>query len=289
MTIIPPIRRALGTMIVYGYPRASLAGELTLAQRIGATHLEILPDWRSYPDPTELVGRVADAGLTVHSAHGCWGGQTIKARQVDLGSLDPEIRTESLADIRSCIAWVRQAGGSFLVVHPGGLADPSEQMARRAALVESLASLAIVANGAGIMLCVENMPPGVYPGTTMADLAEIVAEVSSSSVALAMDTGHAYIAASTAQENDNSLQTTTEAAGQWLATTHVHDNNGRQDVHWPPGLGGIDWDRWISHLDAIDYRGVIMLECIRYLRQHPNAIDDAFIDRLDKMIGLDRF
>ena len=288
MTITTPIRRALGTMIVYGYPWADLAGELAIAERIGASHLEILPDWRSFPDPTELVARVADAGLTVHSAHGCWGGQTIRARQVDLASLDPTIRAESVADIRACVDWLHRAGGSFLVVHPGGLADPADLPARRSVLVETLADLAIVAEGAGVMLCVENMPPGVFPGSKMADLAMVVAEVDSPSVALAMDTGHAYLTAMSGQTNDPALEATTQAAGRWLATTHVHDNNGRQDLHWPPGAGGIDWDGWVRHLDAIDYRGPILLECIRHLRQHPETIDERFLARLRKMTGLDR-
>ena len=63
MTITTPIRRPLGTMIVYGYPRAELGGELAIARRIGAELLEILPDWRQYPDPRELVARAEDAGL----------------------------------------------------------------------------------------------------------------------------------------------------------------------------------------------------------------------------------
>ena len=288
MTIITPIRRPLGTMIVYGYPRADLDGELAIARRIGVTHLEILPDWRSYPDPTELVARVADSGLTIHSAHGCWGGQTIHARQVDLASLNPTIQAESVADIRSCIDWLHRAGGNFLVVHPGGLSDSADQTDRHDVLVETLSDLAPIAEGAGVMLCVENMPPGVYPGSRMADLATLVAEVDSPSVGLAMDTGHAYLTAMSEPANDPGLAATTRAAGRWLATTHAHDNNGRQDVHWPPGAGGIDWDGWVKQLDAIDYRGPILLECIRHLRQHPEVIDDEFIDRLRNLTGLDR-
>ncbi len=52
-------------------------------------------------------------------------------------------------------------------------------------------------------------------------------------------------------------------------TTHVHDNNGRQDSHLPPGHGTIDWLAWGRDLDAIAYTGPIMLECIRHLRQRP--------------------
>ncbi len=284
MTITTPIRRPLGTMIVYGYPKAELGAELAIARTIGAELLEILPDWRAQPDPRELVIRAEDAGLAIHSAHGCWGGQSIRARQVDLGSLDSTIRLESVDDIRRCVDWLRAAGGTFLVVHPGGLSDPSETSGRRNALIDSLRTLAPIAEAAKVVVCVENMPPGVYPGSKMADLASIVDEVASPSVALAMDTGHASIAS----PGEPGLVGMTLAAGRLLATTHVHDNNGRQDLHWPPGLGGIDWGEWVKHLDAIDYRGAIMLECIRHLRSHPESIDEAFLDRLRRMTGLER-
>lgn len=39
------IRRPLGTMITYGYPEIALDDELNLAIWIGASVLEILPDW----------------------------------------------------------------------------------------------------------------------------------------------------------------------------------------------------------------------------------------------------
>ncbi len=284
MTINPPIRRKLGTMIVYGYPRAELSRELAIARQIGAELLEILPDWRAYPDPSELVARTRDAGLAIHSAHGCWGGQTIRARQVDLASLDPTILGESLDDLRRCVDWLHRAGGTYLVVHPGGLSDLTDFAQRRQLLIDSLKALATQAEAAKIVICVENMPPGVHPGSRMADLAEIVGEVASPSVALAMDTGHAYLSA----PDQRRLEATTLAAGRFLATTHVHDNNGRQDIHWPPGLGGIDWDEWVLDLDAIDYRGPILLECIRHLRSNPESIDEPFLDRLRRMTGLER-
>ena len=57
-----------------------------------------------------------------------------------------------------------------------------------------------------------------------------------------------------------------------LATTHVHDNNGRQDSHEPPGHGTIDWSAWGPALDSIGYGGPILLECIRHLRQNPSKL-----------------
>ena len=246
-------------MIVHGFPKSELDDELDLAEWIGAETLEILPLWRDLPDPAALRSRVADRGLTIHSAHGCWGGASIRANRVDLGSLDPSTHRDSIDDLKRCVDWAATAGARALVVHPGGLSDPSSREARRDALARGLLILSEHAAGTKVALCVENMPPGVFPGSRMEDLAELLRELDSPRLRLAIDTGHANLTADAAGE--------TLAAGELLATTHVHDNNGRSDSHHPPGAGTIDWPSWFAALEAIDYQGPIMLECVRRVRE----------------------
>ena len=273
-TTIPP-PRPLGTMVAYGFDEIDLADDLALAHRLGASVLEIFPFWRSLPDPAALRRRMADAGLTVHSAHGCWGGQSIQAYRVDLGHPDPSVHRASVADLNQCVDWLAEAGGNCLVIHPGGLSEAKEAAPRRDALARGLIALAEHARGTGVSLCVENMPPGVYPGSRMADLFDLVAELDLPELALALDTGHAHISSTPGAE--------TLAAGRLLRTTHVHDNNGRQDAHLPPGLGTLDWAAWADALDAIDYQGPILLECVRHLRNHPKSLNDALLSLLGKL------
>lgn len=277
MTQSPRIVRPIGTMVVYDSARRILAVDLEIARRLGASCLEILPDWRKYPDPASLRTIATDAGFSVHSAHGCWGSQAIEAKRVDLGSLDPETSRASLSDLRRCVDWLADAGGRCLVVHPGGLSALSEEGTRREALSRSLAELAEHASGTGVVLCVENMPPGVHPGSSMADLASLVAELNRPEVALALDTGHAHLVSSPAIE--------ARAAGGLLATTHVHDNDGRRDLHHPPGTGSIDWEAWVDALDEVDYAGPIMLECIRIIRDNPACLTDDLLAILAGLSG----
>ncbi len=277
MTIAPKFPRELGTMVAYGFPGLDFAAELVLAHQLGATVLEILPDWRRYPDPKALRAPVADAGLSIHSAHGCWGGQSIRAPGVDLGSCDPMTHLASVDDLKRCVDWLAEAGGRFLVVHPGGLSEPDHAEARREALARGLVELAGHARGRGVILGLENMPPGVHPGSRMADLFDLLCELDRPELALTLDTGHAHISATVESE--------TVAAGRHLGTTHVHDNDGRQDTHLPPGLGSIAWDAWSEALDAISYRGPIMLECIRHIRRNPQSLDAALAKTLEQMTG----
>ncbi len=54
--------RPLGTMIIYGFPERELDAELDIALGIGATVLEILPDWSRFPDPELVRMRVGRSG-----------------------------------------------------------------------------------------------------------------------------------------------------------------------------------------------------------------------------------
>jgi sugar phosphate isomerase/epimerase len=260
-------QRALGTMIIYGYDRVDLDDELDLARSLGATLLEILPLWSALPDPVALARRVASRGFSIHSAHGAWGGQAIRAGRVDLGSTDASTHEESIDDLTRCVDWLAAAGGKCLVVHTGGLSVSDDQEHRRAALARGLVRLADHARGQGVLVCVENMPPGVHPGSRMTDLAALLRDLAHPQLALALDTGHANLGEGLVHE--------TRAAGSLLATTHVHDNDGRQDTHLPPGHGTIDWAEWGSVLDSIQYSGPIVLECIKHLREDPGSYRPA--------------
>lgn len=262
-------------MVVHAPPELNVRVDLQLARQLGATVVELLPDWESYPDPTELGKVVREEGFQVHSAHGCWGARSIKAANVDLSALEPQTRAESCWDIQRCIDWLSAAGGTHLVIHPGGLADPCEFEERKAALFDSLNKLVEFASQTPVTLCLENMPNGVYPGSRMAHLAAIVAELDHPKLGLALDTGHANIT--------GSAQSETLAASGRLLTTHVHDNDGRKDSHLPPGMGTVDFDGWVESLDTIDYRGPIMLECIRQLRKDPRLINGTFLATLRRL------
>jgi sugar phosphate isomerase/epimerase len=278
MTQTPTFRRPIGTMVAYGFAGLALDADLDIARSLRATTLEVLPSWSAWPDPAEFRRRVEGAGFTLHSAHGCWGSQSIRAPRVDLGSTDPQTQRASVDDLKRCLDWLDEAGGAHLVVHPGGLSGPDDFEARREALVLGLLSLAEHARESRLIVCVENMPPGVYPGSRMRDLAALVAEIGRPEVALTLDTGHAHLSSSAPEE--------TAGAGSWLRTTHVHDNLGRQDSHHPPGLGSVDWSAWARSLDAIGYQGPIMLECIRHLRHFPETASEALRGLLEMLAAV---
>jgi sugar phosphate isomerase/epimerase len=264
-------------MITYGYPREHLAQDLAIAGWLGATVVEVLPYWRALPDPAPVRKACDEAGLGIHSAHACWGGQSIAAPRVDLAEPEPAARRASLDDVKRCLDWLAAVGGRYLVVHPGGISERTHQSARTEALLQSLEGLADHVGRSELKVCVENMPPGVHPGERMADLCALIERLARPQVGLALDSGHAHLSGSVGSE--------TRAAGPWLCTTHVHDNLGSSDAHLPPGSGNIDWSAWLESLDAVAYRGPILLECIRFLRENPASCDDRLHEQLRALTG----
>ncbi len=170
--------RPLGTMVIYGFPERELDAELDIALGIGASVLEILPDWSRFPDP-ELVrnrGRqIGDSPSTVRTAAG-EGGPFVRPASTSDRPIPP-FASESVDDLKACVDWLETAGGVCLVVHPGGLSIASDFSSRRDALAQGLIALARHATDTGVTICVENMPPGVHPGSRMADLADLLIEL----------------------------------------------------------------------------------------------------------------
>jgi len=84
-------------------------------------------------------------------------------------------------------------------------------------------------------------------------LLALVEELGPEIAGVNVDTGHANL-------GDLGAARALRMAGQWLITTHLHDNHGHTDEHLPPGEGLIVWEEVAEALREIGYEGCIMLE-----------------------------
>jgi sugar phosphate isomerase/epimerase len=80
--------------------------------------------------------------------------------------------------------------------------------------------------------------------------------------------------------------------GDRLFCTHLHDNDGRDDCHWLPFDGVIDFERTARELKTCDYRGNLTLELAyhshygkKYTREEFLAEAYSRTKRLQKMIN----
>ena len=71
---------------------------------------------------------------------------------------------------------------------------------------------------------------------------------------LCLDTGHSAIMKDSPAEDVRIL------GKEYLETLHIHDNNGKYDIHAHPFSGVINWEDFGRALYEIRYDGVINLE-----------------------------
>jgi sugar phosphate isomerase/epimerase len=265
-------RWPLGWMVAAGFETRSLESQLARLAGTRFGHVEVYPRWAGNPDP-EPTRRVCQrAGVIIHSVHGVWGSESHSGERIDLASLRADLRRRSVEEVGRSVAYAGAVGAACVVVHPGVLSDPETLADRADALRAGLEELLPLAERADVRLCLENMPPGVHPGSRTGDLFDLIESIGDSRLGICLDTGHAHIVDTVAGE--------IRAAGRWLVTTHVHGNDGRTDQHAGPLEGAIPWDEAKQALAEVDYSGPLMLECSRWYNRKPSRMNAEHLDAL---------
>lgn len=240
-----PTEEAIEALRVTGFKEAEVSG----------SDSPLVKAWER--DPSAITGKLNEAGIEVRSVHNPVDGRSLDAE-------DETIRQASVDRNLEYIRLVEESGAEELVVHPGGSSSASSMEERDASRARSTRSLAAIAEGAsraGIGLAVENMIGRGGLGSTVAELLGMVAGLGDH-VGLCLDVGHAVL---------SGLDPTAELenAGQRLFSLHLHDVSLENRDHFIPGEGKIDWEPFLSALDA---KG---LKVIRTLEISPPAGTDV--------------
>jgi sugar phosphate isomerase/epimerase len=212
-------------------------------------------DYKSAEAIAELAEWLSDTQLTLHSVHapiverlhnGRWIGPFSNA------SSDETRRRQAVAETEAAIAVATHIPYRYLVLHLGvpttqqlNASDNTPGAARRS--VEEIANAAARVN---VRVAVEVMPNALSGAATLATLVE--EELDGLDVGVCLDYGHAHLM--------GDLGEAIEELSGHLWTTHVHDNNGRQDDHLTPYAGTIDWDAAMMETQKIGYDGPLMFE-----------------------------
>ena len=224
--------------------------------------------WRSCPTggpcPIPAAARQAWPIAGLRSTAPTGAGEGDRSRPTGSTWARPTLSSiaESVDDLKRCVDWLRGGGrklpgrSSRRPLRAGRRGGQARQPGPRAARAGRPRRGQRRASSAS-----RTCPRAFIPAAGWPSCSTCSRELDRPGLALALDTGHAHISAELGDE--------TLAAGDLLATTHVHDNDGRHDTHDRPGYGTIDWTAWASALDQVGYRGPIMLECIRQLRDDP--------------------
>ena len=185
-------------------------------------------------------------------------------------TVDPE--TEQ-ALIR-CVTATKTLGGSITVVHPRSVITEVEKDVWRVDGARSLAvnreNLSGMLNEAiknGVFLGIENLPE--FPGLPVpfyscdpSDHVALIDSFKSENVCAIWDFGHANLMKYDMEQSIRTL-------GSRIRGTHVHNNDGKSDCHYPPFLPNpsayhavrtVDWKKALHALKSTGYDGYLTLE-----------------------------
>ena len=151
-------------------------------------------------------------------------------------------------DVKKAFGRNTVLNGLNLGIPDGQSAPPTDNQpdaARRS--VEEIAALASDVN---VRVALEVMPNKLSSAASICHLIE--EQLDGLDVGVCLDYGHAHLM--------GDLGDAIETVSGHLWTTHVHDNDGRQDDHRVPFAGRIGWDAAIMETQKIGYDGVLMFE-----------------------------
>ena len=210
-------------------------------------------EWFSAPDREARwreIGLIArDAGIAISQTHGPWRFPPRDADEAD--------RAERFEKMSLALEGTAAVGAPVMVVHnimPFGCEDNPEPARFMDLNRDFFSRLLAKARSCGVTIALENMP---FPGLILSSPAQILSfarEFHSPYMKVCLDTGHAAVLGWGAGDSVRLI------GKDDLSCLHVHDNDGKRDLHWLPYQGVIDWADFSRALIEIGYEGSVSLE-----------------------------
>ncbi len=174
----------------------------------------------------------------------------------DLAHPHEEVRKIYLNEAKKAIDFTDHLGGEMVVIHPGGKAIQLPKIKAFGNLPYSadfylkkargsIEELRSYAEKKEVKLAAENTADGV--GSSPEEIEFLLSDLRE--VKFNLDVGHANL-------TDNISEFTKLSP----KNIHLHDNEGEEDLHLPPGKGNIDFSRLGEILKKQDFRGKLILE-----------------------------
>jgi sugar phosphate isomerase/epimerase len=198
----------------------------------------------------------------------------------DALQLGTQLHDRAFGGLLDCAVSV---GAEIVVYHAASTGDGD--VTAVAAEIDALRRYAALAERTGLLIAVENLAPAYPiaidrrdPSHAPLHVRELVREVDSPAVGIALDLGHAHV---TAELDGFALADVLAAVEDEVVLFHVHDNLGarrgadtppgilplRLDLHMPPGRGTLPWRSLAPLLRA--HRAPLLMEIAQGQRPAP--------------------
>lgn len=168
---------------------------------------------------------------------------------IDLANNNSKIRSKTVEKLSEYIKGCGHIGIKTIVVHPGNEPyDEKEREERIKCSAESLYSLAEIAEKEGTTVAVENLPRTCI-GKNSDEMLKLTE--SHRNLKICFDTNHLF---------EQSVADFIQKCQDNIITLHVSDYDGRNERHWLPYEGTIDWKNLVDSLENAGYNGPFMYE-----------------------------
>lgn len=197
---------------------------------------------------TERRQEYAAYGIKISQAHGPW--------RFPIKDFTKEDRAERFEKMAKSVRGCAILGCPHMVIHnimPYGELDLSAQVVKEINQ-EFMGRLSELGREYGVVINMENMPFIHQHLATCEALLSFVKSMNTEWIRICLDTGHAAVFGHSPADCVRLF------GKEYLRTLHVHDNDGKHDYHWNPGMGVVDWEDFGASLREIEFEGSVSLE-----------------------------
>jgi sugar phosphate isomerase/epimerase len=236
-------------------------------------------DYRNKTQVSELGYWFRDSQLKLHSLHSpmfsddVWG-RTGPNAVLDITELVKTRRLQTVDEIKRAIEIAEIIPFRYLVQHLG-VAHEEYDPRKLDAAFSALEELNLFAKERGVEILLENTPNEF----SSAERLLTFLEATHLDMNFCLDVGHANM--------KEGVDQAFRLMKQRVRSTHIHDNNGRDDIHLFPTLadaGTIDWKRTMELLHSHGDQYPLVLE-LRDIPEYPQQLETAKLvfENLEKL------
>lgn len=236
-------------------------------------------DYRNRAQISELAHFFRDSDLRFHSLHApiytddVWGRSGPNAL-INIAEPVKARRTAMLDEIKRALEIAERAPFRYLIQHIGAGGEEYDQRKLDAAFT-SLEELSLFARQRGVEILLENIPNGF----SSAERLHYFLLETHLELGYCFDVGHAHIG--------EGIGAAFEIMKDRIRSTHIHDNDGVNDIHLFPLVaegGSIAWKETMELLRSRPGQYPLLLE-LREREETPNPLDSvaAIFERLESL------
>ena len=234
------------------FGREFLPEWLPIIEQSGIEYLELVfLTWHFNTEDEELIGKVKEFFKGPRELK-LWSCHLPTGPKWDISTLDDGMRRLILFGLSYHLDLAAEFGAGIVVVHPSAEPIKDEERERRLeAARESLAEIERMCKERGLRMAVETLPRSCL-GNTPEELLRLLEGLDEEVTGVCLDSNHANL--------NGDLVDAVRKLGNRIITLHISDNDGKDERHWLPFEGVIDWKGFISALQEVGYSGPFLYE-----------------------------